>query len=54
MKRLLLAATLLLVSAALVLASQESPLRPFERGSWKDILHSHAGHPTLVHFWGVT
>ena len=54
MKRLLLAATLLLASAVFVPASQESPLRPFERGSWKDILHSHAGHPTLVHFWGVT
>ncbi|MBV9457944.1 MAG: TlpA family protein disulfide reductase [Bradyrhizobium sp.] len=54
MKRLLLAATLLLASAALVPASQELPLRPFERGSWKELLHSHAGHPTLVHFWGVT
>ena len=54
MKRLLLAVMLLLTSAALVPASQESPLRPFERGSWKELLHSHAGHPTLVHFWGVT
>jgi thiol-disulfide isomerase/thioredoxin len=54
MKRLLLAAMLLLASAALVPASQESPLRPFERGSWKEVLRSHAGHPTLVHFWGVT
>src|ERR1700751_162929 len=54
MKRLLLAAMLLLAAAALVPASQESALRPFERGSWKHVLRSHAGHPTLVHFWGVT
>ena len=54
MKRLLLATMLLLASAVLAPASQESPLRPFERGSWKEILRSHAGHPTLVHFWGVT
>lgn len=54
MKRLLLATMLLLASAALAPASQESPLRPFERGSWKEILNAHAGHPTLVHFWGVT
>jgi thiol-disulfide isomerase/thioredoxin len=31
-----------------------SSLKPFERGSWREILHAHAGHPTLVHFWGVT
>jgi thiol-disulfide isomerase/thioredoxin len=54
MKRLLLATMLLLASAALVPASQESPLKSFERGSWKEVLRSHAGHPTLVHFWGVT
>lgn len=54
MKRLILSAMLLVASAALVPASQESLLRPFERGSWKDVLRSHAGHPTLVHFWGVT
>lgn len=29
-------------------------LRPFERGSWQDLLKAHAGRPTLVHFWGVT
>ncbi len=29
-------------------------LRPFVRGSWQDLLRSHAGRPTLVHFWGVT
>jgi thiol-disulfide isomerase/thioredoxin len=54
MKRLLFGAILLLASVPLVPASQESELKPFERGSWQHLLHSHAGHPTLVHFWGVT
>jgi thiol-disulfide isomerase/thioredoxin len=31
-----------------------SELRPFVRGSWQDLLRSHAGRLTLVHFWGVT
>jgi thiol-disulfide isomerase/thioredoxin len=31
-----------------------SPLKPFERGSWREMLQAHAGRPTLVHFWGVT
>jgi thiol-disulfide isomerase/thioredoxin len=36
--------------------ASEAPtqLKPFERGSWNDILRSHAGRPTIVHFWGVT
>jgi thiol-disulfide isomerase/thioredoxin len=54
MKRVLLAALLLLASVPLVPASHESELKPFERGSWERLLHSHAGRPTLVHFWGVT
>src|SRR5215469_1873398 len=54
MKRLLLATAFMLASGACLPASQESPLMPFERGSWKEVLRSHAGHPTLVHFWGVT
>jgi thiol-disulfide isomerase/thioredoxin len=29
-------------------------LHPFVRGSWQDIRKSHAGQPTVVHFWGVT
>jgi thiol-disulfide isomerase/thioredoxin len=29
-------------------------LKPFGRGSWQELLHSHAGRPTIVHFWGVT
>jgi thiol-disulfide isomerase/thioredoxin len=34
--------------------SETSALKPFERGSWQQLLGSHAGRPTLVHFWGVT
>jgi thiol-disulfide isomerase/thioredoxin len=53
MKRLILAA--ILVAAFLPTApASEGSLKPFERGSWQQLLHSHAGHPTLVHFWGVT
>ena len=31
-----------------------APLKPFERGSWQQILKAHTTRPTLVHFWGVT
>ena len=56
MKRQLFAGDIL-SSAFLVSApASEAPpqLKPFERGSWHDILRSHAGRPTIVHFWGVT
>jgi thiol-disulfide isomerase/thioredoxin len=54
MTRLLVA---LFLFASLVTArGAETPseLKPFVRGSWQDVLRSHAGRPTLVHFWGVT
>ena len=55
MKRCLLAAIFLVVSlAAAPGAGTSSELKPFVRGSWQDVLRSHAGRPTLVHFWGVT
>jgi thiol-disulfide isomerase/thioredoxin len=55
MKRMTFAAMLLLLtSLPAVLASEPSKLKSFERGSWQQVLRSHAGHPTLVHFWGVT
>jgi thiol-disulfide isomerase/thioredoxin len=55
MKRWLLAAIFLFVSlAATPGAETSSELKPFVRGSWQDVLRSHAGRPTLVHFWGVT
>lgn len=45
-----------LVVAALLagFAAEPAKLKSFERGSWQQLLHSHAGRPTLVHFWGVT
>jgi thiol-disulfide isomerase/thioredoxin len=54
MKRLIFVTMLLLASLAAAPASEGSKLTPFERGSWQQLLHSHAGRPTLVHFWGVT
>ena len=40
----------------LTATASEAPqhLKPFTRGSWQEVLRSHAGRPTLVHFWGVT
>lgn len=54
MRRRLFAFFLLLAMVPPGLASDDGALKPFERGSWQKLLHSHAGHPTLVHFWGVT
>jgi thiol-disulfide isomerase/thioredoxin len=28
--------------------------RAFHRGSWQDLRAAHQGHPTIVHFWGLT
>ncbi|MBU6458463.1 MAG: TlpA family protein disulfide reductase [Bradyrhizobium sp.] len=54
MKHMILAAMLLVASLPAAPASGPAKLRSFERGSWQQLLHSHAGRPTLVHFWGVT
>ncbi|MCC8958304.1 TlpA family protein disulfide reductase [Bradyrhizobium sp. Pear77] len=54
MKRHLLAALVLLATLPSALAAGEGAPKAFERGSWQKLLHAHAGHPTLVHFWGVT
>jgi thiol-disulfide isomerase/thioredoxin len=54
MKRCLLAAILLVASLAAAPAETSSELKPFVRGSWQEVLRSHVGRPTLVHFWGVT
>jgi thiol-disulfide isomerase/thioredoxin len=58
-RNLLAAGTGLLVAAVISLLAGSSfaapsPLKPFERGSWREVLRAHAGRPTLVHFWGVT
>ncbi|WP_315775053.1 MULTISPECIES: TlpA disulfide reductase family protein [unclassified Bradyrhizobium] len=41
---------------ALTASSTAAPpsLKPFERGTWREVLRAHAGRPTLIHFWGVT
>ena len=54
MKRLLAAIFLFASLAAAPAAKAASELKPFVRGSWQEMLRSHAGRPTLVHFWGVT
>jgi thiol-disulfide isomerase/thioredoxin len=54
MKRTILSVAILLASLFVVLASEPTKLRSFERGSWQKLLRAHAGRPTLVHFWGVT
>ncbi len=45
------------VAAVLALASpapEGAALRPFVRGSWKQLRAAHTGRPMVVHFWGVT
>lgn len=46
-----------LIAACCALASvasaQDAP-RPFERGSWDQLLRAHVGKPTVIHFWGLT
>jgi thiol-disulfide isomerase/thioredoxin len=55
MKRQLFAGIFLFSFLISAPASEAPPqIKPFERGSWNDILRSHAGRPTIVHFWGVT
>jgi thiol-disulfide isomerase/thioredoxin len=54
MKGQFLAAILLLTFVPPATASDETQLKPFERGSWQQLLRSHRGHPTLVQFWSVT
>ena len=57
MKRLLLAIMFLIACLGAAPGAEtpsEVTLKPFVRGSWQDMLRSHAGRLTLVHFWGVT
>src|SRR6201985_2517821 len=55
MKSYFLSAIFLVAFLAAAPGSETPPqLKPFRRGSWQQVLHSHAGRPTLVHFWGVT
>jgi thiol-disulfide isomerase/thioredoxin len=55
MMRAFAAALVLAILLASAPASEGQPeLKSFRRGSWQDLLHAHAGRPTLVAFWGVT
>lgn len=54
MKRQILAVVLLLALAMPAPAQDPSQLRPFGRGSWQQLMKTHAGRPTIVHLWGVT
>ena len=55
MKRQFAAGLLLMTLLASAPASDAQPeLMPFQRGSWQKLRHAHVGHPTIVHFWGVT
>jgi thiol-disulfide isomerase/thioredoxin len=55
MRRYLLSAIFLIAFLAPAPGSESpSDLKAFGRGSWQQVLQSHAGRPTLVHFWGVT
>jgi thiol-disulfide isomerase/thioredoxin len=53
-KCLLLGLLLVIVALGWNGVAPADELRPFVRGSWADIRKSHAGRPTVVHFWGVT
>ena len=51
--RLSILVALLLALVAIRHAEAADPL-PFERGSWARLRASHAGEPTVIHFWGLT
>lgn len=44
------------ITIAVIVSSvlSAAELRPFVRGSWKQIRQAHQGRPLVVHFWGVT
>ncbi len=49
MKALLVVAALLLCPPAFA-----ATLQPLDQSDWADIRKSHAGRPTIIHFWGTT
>jgi thiol-disulfide isomerase/thioredoxin len=52
--RLVLALLLAAWTPSMVGSATVNDVRPFVRGSWKEIRTAHAGRPTVVHFWGIT
>ena len=51
MNRVIALLALLVPTAAVAAAPLPQPLA---RGGWSALLDVHHGHPTIVHFWGVT
>jgi thiol-disulfide isomerase/thioredoxin len=41
------------VLAASIASAIAGDAMPFNRGSWEALRRAHAGHPTIVHFWGL-
>jgi thiol-disulfide isomerase/thioredoxin len=54
MQKTILGALLAVLTFGNFAGTGEGELRPFVRGSWKQILAAHAGRATVVHFWGLT
>lgn len=52
-RRLALAAALLALLGEPAFCANAADLKPFVRGSWKEILAAHNGRPTIIHFWGL-
>jgi thiol-disulfide isomerase/thioredoxin len=44
----------LLLAPTMSASAPSGDLRAFVRGSWNQLREAHAGHPLIVHFWGVT
>jgi thiol-disulfide isomerase/thioredoxin len=44
----------LLLGLSLLCGAQAAGPLSFERGSWAKLRASHAGQPTVIHFWGLT
>lgn len=53
-RRLLFAAVFAAAPFVLALQAQAGDLKSFVRGSWQAIVLAHAGHPFIVHFWGLS
>lgn len=52
--RILAAAVIALAMPARAVLAADGDVRSFVSGSFKEIRASHAGAPTIVHFWGLT
>ena len=55
-RRTLLAGGIAAAATALLASRRPAQAAPlaFTRGTWPQLLKAHAGHKTVVHFWGLT